>query len=109
MQAKRFKILLNAAAKRDLMTLESEQALQIAQDIQAYLEINPIPWGKPRIKKLAGFEPPIYRLRSGDFRAFYRIEGDQVIILAVRPKKDGEKFLKRIHEERAAYKRRPRP
>jgi len=107
MQAKRFKILLNAAAKRDLMTLESEQALQIAQDIRAYLEVNPIPFGKPRLKKLLGFEPPIYRLRSGDFRAFYRIEGDQVIILAVRPKKDSEKFLKRIQEERAAFKKQP--
>jgi mRNA-degrading endonuclease RelE of RelBE toxin-antitoxin system len=107
MQAKRFKILLNAAAKRDLMTLESEQALQIAQDIRAYLEVNPIPFGKPRLKKLLGYDPHLYRLRSGDLRAFYRIEGDQVIILAVRPKKDSEKFLKRIQEERAAFKERP--
>jgi mRNA-degrading endonuclease RelE of RelBE toxin-antitoxin system len=107
MQAKRFKILLNAAAKRDLMTLESEQALQIAQDIRTYLEVNPIPLGKPRLKKLLGFDPPLYRLRSGDFRAYYRIEGDQVIVSAVRPKKDSEKFLKRIQEERAAFKKQP--
>jgi len=107
MQAKRFKILLNAAAKRDLKTLESEQALQIARDIRTYLEVNPIPLGKPRLKKLLGFEPPLYRLRSGDFRAYYRIEGDQVIILTVRHKKDSERFLKRIHEERAAFKKRP--
>jgi mRNA-degrading endonuclease RelE of RelBE toxin-antitoxin system len=107
MQAKRFKILLNAAAKRDLIILESEQALQIAQDIRTYLEINPYPLGKPRIKKLAGFDPPLYRLRSGDLRAFYRIAKDKVIILAIRQKKDSEKFLKRIQEERAAFKRRP--
>jgi mRNA-degrading endonuclease RelE of RelBE toxin-antitoxin system len=107
MQAKRFKILLNAAAKRDLKTLESEQALQIAQDIRTYLEVDPIPLGKPRLKKLLGFEPPLYRLRSGDFRAYYRIEGDRVIILTVRHKKDSERFLKRIHEERAAFKKRP--
>jgi mRNA-degrading endonuclease RelE of RelBE toxin-antitoxin system len=107
MQAKRFKILLNAAAKRDLIILESEQALQIAQDIRTYLEVNPIPLGKPRLKKLLGFDPPLYRLRSGDLRAFYRIAEDKVIILAIRQKKDSERFLKRIHEERAAFKRRP--
>jgi mRNA-degrading endonuclease RelE of RelBE toxin-antitoxin system len=107
MQAKRFKILLNAAAKRDLKTLESEQALQIAQDIRTYLEVNPIPLGKPRLKKLLGFDPPLSRLRSGDLRAFYRIAEDKVIILAVRHKKDSEQFIKRIHEERAAFKKQP--
>ena len=107
MRAKRFKILLSAAAKCNLKTLDPEQALQIAQDIQTYLEFNPIPLGKPRLKKLMGFEPPLYRFRSGDFRIYYRIEGDRVIVLAVRPKKDSERFLKRIHEESAAYKKRP--
>lgn len=107
MQAKRFKIVLTAAAKRDLTALESELALQIAGDIQGYLEINPIPFGKPRLKKLMGFDPPLYRLRSGDFRVFYRIEKDRVAVLAILLKKDSERFLKRIHEERAAYKRRP--
>lgn len=91
------------------MTLESEQALQIAQDIRAYLEVNPIPIGKPRLKKLLGFDPPLYRLRSGDLRVFYRIAEDKVIILAIRHKKDSERFLKRIHEERAAFKKRPEP
>jgi mRNA-degrading endonuclease RelE of RelBE toxin-antitoxin system len=107
MQAKRFKIVLTAAAKRDLTALESELALQIAQDIRTYLEVNPIPLGKPRLKKFSGFAPPLYRMRSGDFRAYYQIEADQVIILAVRHKKDSERFLKRIHEERVAYKKRP--
>jgi len=107
MKAKRFKIALTAAAERDLAALESEHALQIAGDIQDYLEINPIPLGKPRLKKLSGFVPPLYRLRSGDFRVFYRIERVQIVILAIMQKKDSERFLKRIHEESAAYKKRP--
>jgi mRNA-degrading endonuclease RelE of RelBE toxin-antitoxin system len=37
-----------------------------------------------------------YRLRSGDFRAYYRIVSSNVIILAMTHKKDSEKILKKI-------------
>jgi mRNA-degrading endonuclease RelE of RelBE toxin-antitoxin system len=107
MPIKRFEVRYSSLAERDISDMGFGKSVQIVDDITTYLEINPYPLGKPRIKKLAGFDPPLYRLRSGDLRAFYRIEGDQVIILAVRHKKDSERFLKRIHEERAAYKRRP--
>jgi hypothetical protein len=38
-------------------------------------------------------------MRSGDFRAYYRISGNEVVILAVTRRKDGDKRLKRIAEE----------
>ncbi|MBI5674211.1 MAG: hypothetical protein HZC48_00085 [Nitrospirae bacterium] len=41
-------------------------------------------------------KPPISRLRSGDFRAYYRILSDDVSVLAVTHKKDTEKFLKEL-------------
>jgi mRNA-degrading endonuclease RelE of RelBE toxin-antitoxin system len=107
MPIKRFDVIYTPLAERDIDDLGFGRSVQVIDDIAIYLETNPYPLGKPRIKKLAGFEPPLYRLRSGDLRAFYRIEGDQVIVLAIRPKKDSERFLKRIHEERAAYQRRP--
>ncbi len=76
--------------------LETEDALQLARDIKSYLEASPIPFGKTRIKKLTGFDPPLYRLRSGDFRAYYRIISQEVVILAVTHKKDSEKILKKL-------------
>jgi mRNA-degrading endonuclease RelE of RelBE toxin-antitoxin system len=69
------------------------------RDPRFFKRRGPIPIGKSRIKKLAGFDPPLFRLRSGDFRAYYRIRGDEVVILAVTRRKDSAKRLKRIAEE----------
>ncbi len=96
MGEKKLRIVLSPSAQRDLEKLEASQALQLAKDIKTYLEISPLPFGKPRIKKLTGFEPPLYRLRSGDFRAYYRIVKKDIVILAITHKKDSEKLLKRF-------------
>jgi len=102
---KRLKVVFSPAAARDVERLEADEAVPLVRDIRAYLETRPIPIGKPRIKKLSGFEPPLYRLRSGDFRAYYRIGGDEVIVLAVTLRKDSAKRLKRISEKRRRYRR----
>jgi hypothetical protein len=49
---------------------------------------------------------PLYMLRRGDFRAYYRIGGDEVIVLAVTRSKDSAKRLKRITEKRRRYRHR---
>ena len=81
-------------------------AILLVRDIQTYLGTRPIPIGKSRIKKLSGFDPPLYRMRSGDFRAYYRICEGEVVILAVVNRKDSDKRLKRISERRGRYRRR---
>jgi len=103
--ARKFRIILAEPAERDLERLERGLSIQVCRDIMSYLEINPTPIGKLRIKKLSGFQPPLYRLRSGDIRVYYRLKEGEAVILAVRPKKDSEKFLRRIEEERRAYKK----
>lgn len=91
MREKRLKVVFSPAAVRDIEALETSEAIPLVEDIRAYLETRPIPIGKPRIKKLSGLEPPLYRLRSGDFRAYYRIGAGEVIILAVTRRKDSDK------------------
>ena len=108
MREKRLKVVFSPAAARDVESLGGEEAISLVRDIQAYLETRPIPIGKPRIKKLAGYDPPFYRLRSGDFRAYYRILGGEVVVLAVTRRKDSGKRLKRISEKRRCYRRRDR-
>jgi mRNA-degrading endonuclease RelE of RelBE toxin-antitoxin system len=102
---KRHKVVFSPAACRDVDVLEAEEAISLVKDIQAYLETRPVPIGKPRIKKLLGFEPPLYRLRCGDLRAYYRIRGDEVVILAVTRRKDSANRLRRIAEKRRRYRR----
>lgn len=93
---KKFKVIFSPQALREIERLETDTALQLAKDIKSYLETSPLPIGKHRIKKLTGYKPPLYRLRSGDFRAYYRILSDSVVILAITHKKESEKFLKRM-------------
>lgn len=103
MREKRLKVIFSHAAARDLEGLETAAAITLVKDIQTYLEVRPIPIGKSRIKKLAGFDPPLFRLRSGDFRAYYRIGDGEVVVLAITRRKDRDKRLKRIAEERRPY------
>jgi len=92
----RFNVIFSVAAQRDIEKLEIEDALQLTKDIKNYLERSPLPFGESRIKRLTGFDPPLYRLRSGDFRAYYRIVSKDVIILAITHKKDSERYLRKF-------------
>ncbi len=102
---KRLKVVFGPAAVRDVEGFDAAAAIPLVEDIRAYLETRPIPIGKPRIKKLSGFEPPLYRLRSGEFRAYYRIRGDEVVVIAVTRRKDSDKRLRRISETCGRYRR----
>ena len=96
MEQKRFRVKFSSSAQRAVEGLELDDALQLTRDTKTYLETSPLPFGKTRIKKLTGFDPPLYRLRSGDFRVYYRILSKEVIVLAVTQKKDSEKVLKKL-------------
>jgi mRNA-degrading endonuclease RelE of RelBE toxin-antitoxin system len=96
LEPKKFNVIFSPAAQRDIERLGGDEALQIARDIRDYLESSPFPFGKTRIKKLTAFDPPLYRLRSGDYRAYYRIVSRNVILLAITHEKDSEKYLRRL-------------
>lgn len=92
----RFNVIFSLSAQREIEKLEIEDALQLTKDIKNYLEQSPLPIGKSRIKRLTGFDPPLYRLHSGDFRTYYRIVSRDVVILAITHKKDSERYLPKI-------------
>ena len=96
MQLIKFKIILSPAAQRDIKNLEAGQAIQLIRDIQHYLGVSPLPFGKNRIKRMTGFSFPLYRLRSGDSRAYYRILAHEGVILAMTHNKDSEKIIKKL-------------
>ncbi len=96
MDRRKFKIIFSPSALRDIEGFQTDNALQLVRDMKKYLESSPLPIGKTRIKKLTGFIPPLYRLRSGDFRAYYRIISKDIVIHAITHKKDSEKLLKKL-------------
>jgi len=90
----RFHVVLTEHALGDLKKIAKDMRTQIHTDINA-LESVPFPSGT-NIKRLKGFRPPVYRLRSGDFRVLYHVQGDDVIILRVVDRKFLERVLKRL-------------
>ncbi|MBI3794516.1 MAG: hypothetical protein HY280_07280 [Nitrospinae bacterium] len=48
------------------------------------------------VKKLKGFSPPLYRMRSGGYRELYRIYGTEIVILRVIDRKELERAIKKF-------------
>lgn len=90
----RFSIEVAPHAERDLAKLPSAISRLILEEIKARLAIQPLQEIKTRIKRLTGFVPPLYRLRIGDYRVYYRVVLQQVVILGVFHKKDSDRWLK---------------
>ena len=82
-------------AKKELLEIEPFQRLQILNSLKV-LEESPLPKGKGSIRMLKGFRPPLFRLRSGDYRIVYRIKGAAVEIMSVVNRKELERKIKRI-------------
>jgi mRNA interferase RelE/StbE len=90
----KFIVNLTEHATNDLKDIPKELRDRIHQDIKA-LESGPFPSGS-HIKRLRGFRPPVYRLRSGDFRILYHIQQNIVMILRVIDRKLLERVLRRL-------------
>ena len=86
-----YSLQLTKQARSDLLRLSVQLQKQIARDIGP-LATNPFPQGT-RIKKLKGFAFPLYRLRSGDFRVLYRIDGSQITLMRVIDRKMLDRIL----------------
>lgn len=91
----RFQVTLTEHAIADLGEIPKEIREQVQRDLKT-LQASPFPLGT-RIKRLKGFRPPIYRLRSGDFRVLYRIMEDKVTVLRVIDRKLLERIIKRLN------------
>jgi len=87
-------IQLTKTAALDLDSIPNDIRRRIIEHMKI-LSTNPFSFGGT-IKKLRGFKPPLYRLRSGDYRVLYRVHGDLVTIMRVIDRKDLERIIKRI-------------
>jgi mRNA interferase RelE/StbE len=91
----KFEIQLTSSAVDDLDCIPEISKKKIIAAIQK-LSTDPFS-SNPHIKKLKGFKPPIYRIRSGDFRVLYRVQDKTIIILRVIDRKDLERIVKRLN------------
>ena len=89
----RYAVQLTRSAAKDLDHLAPDVRLQVAADLASLAE-RPLD-RPPRVKRLKGVRGSVYRLRSGAFRAVYRIDGTMVTVLRVIDRKDLEAALRR--------------
>ena len=90
----KFQVTLTEHAIVDLKDIYKELRDQIHRDLRD-LESAPFPSGT-HIKRLRGFRPLVYRLRSGNFRILYHIRENNVMILRVIDRKLLERAIRRL-------------
>lgn len=89
----RHDIILAPEAIDDLARLKAAQRTAAKAAIELHLRNEPSKTSRSRIKRLRGLSRPQYRLRVGDFRVFYDIDGAQVQVLAIVPESETSAWL----------------
>ena len=75
----RYSLEFTTSASREFRVLDAQLQKRITAKVTALCD-NPFP---PGIKKLQG-DPDHYRLRVGDYRVVYRVDGRRVVVVIVR-------------------------
>jgi mRNA interferase RelE/StbE len=74
----------------DLPKINKDIKLRIKKAIEERLMNDPLKYGKPLRKSLKGY----WKLRVGDYRVVYKIEGSNIIVLAIIHRKEVYKDVK---------------
>lgn len=73
-----------AVRKKDIPALSKDARDMIRRAIEQRLTTAPHEYGQPLRKTLKGY----WKLRVADYRVVFRIEGNVVIVLVIRHRKD---------------------
>jgi mRNA interferase RelE/StbE len=73
-----------AVADDDLPKVPADQRRRIARAIETRLTAAPQRYGSPLRGTLKGY----WKLRVGDYRVVYRVAGDEVLIFAIRHRRE---------------------
>ena len=80
----KFQVLLSETARKDLDAMGAKDAARIRRGL-SQLATDPYrPRSGADIRKLVAVDPPLYRLRVGDWRALYFVVEDQVKVTSIR-------------------------
>lgn len=80
-----YEVHVERRAVKELEKIVPEEREHILQKISSILSSNPFPAAK-NPKRLKGENA--FRLRVGDYRVIYTIEGKKVLVYAIRNRKD---------------------
>lgn len=71
-------------ARADIRAIDRDTALRLLKSLNLFLKTE-----AGNVKQLEGFDPPLFRLRVGDWRFIYRRQGrDTIEIARVRNRRE---------------------
>jgi len=82
----------NEAVER-LKKLKAFDRTAILDQIEEILSVNPTVVSKSRVKRLREPAPTQFRLRVGEFRVFYDVEQEVVLVIQILSKQDSKEYL----------------
>jgi mRNA interferase RelE/StbE len=88
-----YEIRYSNEAVEQLRKLRVFDRTAVFDQIEEVLSVNPTVTSKSRIKRLREPAPTQYRLRVGDFRIFYDVEEEAVLIIQILSKQDCSDYL----------------
>jgi mRNA interferase RelE/StbE len=88
-----YEIRYSNEAVEQLKKLRVFDRTAILDQIGQMLTVDPTVVSKSRIKRLREPAPTQYRLRVGEFRVFYDVEEEAVLIIQVLSKQDSIEYL----------------
>ena len=71
------------ASLKDMASLDKKIALRVKQAVERFAES-----GAGSVKKLQDIDPPEYRLRAGDYRVRFELDGQIIRVLRVRNRRE---------------------
>ncbi|WP_372950701.1 type II toxin-antitoxin system RelE family toxin [Mariniphaga sp.] len=85
------KIIADKSFEKDLVKLEKKQKQEVVNLIQILKQIENLS-EITSIKKLSGFKN-LYRIRLGNFRIGFRLDGEKIILIRILHRKDIYKYF----------------
>lgn len=84
----KYSLVVTTGFERDLKKTRKDFQIKVIEALEE-LSVNPFSKGSSlNVKKLAGFKRGQYRLRIGDYRVTYDIRGKDILLYAVKHRKD---------------------
>ena len=71
------------ASLKDMASLDKKIARRVKEAVERFAET-----GAGSVKKLQDIDPPEYRLRAGDYRARFELNGEIIRVLRVRNRRE---------------------
>ena len=88
-----YEIRYSNEAVEQLKKLRAFDSTAILDQIAQVLRVNPTVVSKSRVKRLREPAPTQYRLRVGEFRVFYDVADEVVLIIQILSKQDSIDYL----------------